>query len=108
MRSVVDVTSETFQREVLESSEPVLVDFWATWCPPCRRLSPKVEELAEEYRGRLKVAKIDSDSNQDLAARYQIQALPTLLFFKKGKVLGQLVGDHQKSKIAEQIDTLLG
>ena len=108
MRSVLDVTSETFQREVLESSEPVLVDFWATWCPPCRRLSPKVEELAEEYRGRLKVAKIDSDSNQDLAAKYQIQALPTLLFFKKGQVLGQLVGDHQKAKIAEQIDTLLG
>jgi thioredoxin 1 len=108
MKSVLDVTSASFQKEVLESDEPVLVDFWATWCPPCRRLSPKVEELAEEYKGRLKVAKIDSDSNQDLAAKYQIQALPTLLFFKKGQVKGSLVGDHQKSAIAQQIDSLLG
>jgi thioredoxin 1 len=107
LRSVVDVTSGTFQKEVLESTEPVLVDFWATWCPPCRRLSPKVEELAEEYRGRLKVDKIDSDSNQDLAARFEIRALPTLLFFKKGQVQASLVGDHQKSAIARQIDSLL-
>jgi thioredoxin 1 len=107
MKSVLDVTSASFQKEVLESQEPVLVDFWATWCPPCRRLSPKVEELAEEYKGRLKVAKIDSDSNQDLAARYQIQALPTLLFFKDGQVKASLVGDHQKTAIARQIDTVL-
>jgi thioredoxin 1 len=108
MGAVLDVTSATFQAEVLESQQPVLVDFWATWCPPCRRLSPKVEELAQEYSGRVKVAKIDSDSNQDLAARYQVQALPTLLFFKDGKVQGQLVGDQQKGAIARHLDGLLG
>jgi thioredoxin 1 len=102
-----DVTSATFDQEVLQSPEPVLVDFWATWCPPCRRLSPKVEELAQEYKGRLRVAKIDVDSNQDLAARYQIQAMPTLLFFKKGEVHASLVGDQQKQVIARQIDSLL-
>jgi thioredoxin 1 len=102
-----DVTSATFDQEVLQSPEPVLVDFWATWCPPCRRLSPKVEELAQEYKGRLRVAKIDVDSNQDLAARYQIQAMPTLLFFKKGEVQASLVGDQQKQVIARQIDSLL-
>jgi thioredoxin 1 len=102
-----DVTSATFDQEVLQSPEPVLVDFWATWCPPCRRLSPKVEELAQEYQGRLRVAKIDVDSNQDLAARYQIQAMPTLLFFKKGEVQAALVGDQQKQVIARQIDSLL-
>jgi len=107
MSSVLDVTSATFQKEVLESGEPVLVDFWATWCPPCRRLSPKVAELAQEYSGRVKVAKIDSDSNQDLAARYQVQALPTLLFFKGGQVQGQLVGDQQKTTIAQQLDGML-
>jgi len=107
MSSVLDVTSATFQKEVLDAPEPVLVDFWATWCPPCRRLAPKVAELAEEYRGRVKVAKIDSDSNQELAARYQVQALPTLLFFKGGQVQGALVGDQQKSAIAQQLDGLL-
>ena len=107
MSSVLDVTSATFQKEVLDAGEPVLVDFWATWCPPCRRLAPKVAELAEEYRGRVKVAKVDSDSNQELAARYQVQALPTLLFFKGGQVQGSLVGDQQKSTIAQQLDGML-
>ena len=87
MGSAVAVTEQSFEGEVLKSTVPVLVDFWAAWCGPCRAIAPTVEELATEYNGRLKVVKLDVDENPEVSARYGVQSIPTLLLFKDGKVL---------------------
>src|SRR5665648_565162 len=88
----VEVSDRNFQEEVLKSTIPVLVDFWAPWCMPCRMLAPTIEKLAEENRGKLKVCKLNTDENQKMAAQYGIQGIPTLIVFKEGKEVGRTVG----------------
>ncbi len=101
-------TDQNFQTEVLnEKTKPVLVDFWAVWCGPCRMLAPTVEEIAGEYAGRLKVLKLNTDENQEIASRYQIMGIPTLLFFKGGNVVDKVVGVVAKRQIKERVDALL-
>ena len=94
-----DVRDQDFQREVLEAKEPVLVDFTATWCGPCRALKPTVEALATEYAGRVKVTQLDVDDSPETAQQYGIRSVPTLLFFKEGKVVGQLVGGVPRARL---------
>jgi thioredoxin 1 len=93
------VSDSTFKSEVLESSIPVLVDFWATWCAPCRAIAPALEELASQYKGKAKVAKVDIDVDQQVAQQFGIRSIPTLLVFKGGKVIEQLVGAVPKAKL---------
>ena len=104
----LQLTDDSFDQEVLKSPEPVLVDFWAPWCGPCRMLAPVVEELAKEYTGKVRVAKLNTDEHPNSASRYKIAAIPTLLFFKGGKVVEQLVGVHSKADIKKTLDTLVG
>jgi thioredoxin 1 len=99
----VEVTDSNFQNEVLNSDKPVLLDFWAEWCGPCKMIAPLVEELAKEYDGKLKVGKVDVDSNQQTSMQYGIRSIPTLLIFKGGKVVDQLVGAVPKRMLAEKI-----
>ncbi|OJT20606.1 thioredoxin [Archangium sp. Cb G35] len=96
---VMNIGDADFDKEVIKSDQPVLVDFWATWCAPCRAIAPSVEALATQYKGKVKVAKIDIDSNQQVAEQYGIRSIPTLLVFKGGKVVEQLVGAVPKAKI---------
>jgi len=103
----VEVNGNNFQQEVLESSVPVLVDFWAPWCMPCRMLAPTVEKLAEENEGKLKVCKLNTDENQNIAAQYGIQGIPTLIVFKEGKEVGRTVGVMSKEKLQEKLDPIL-
>lgn len=107
MAKPMEVTDATFEKEVLQSDIPVLVDFWATWCAPCRMIAPVVEELANEYEGRLKVVKLDVDSNQGTAMKYGIRSIPTLLFFKDGKQQEQLIGAVPKKEIVSKIEKVL-
>ena len=108
MSSEVQLTDDSFEKEVLQSPEPVLVDFWAPWCGPCRMLGPIVEELSKEYSGKVKVAKLNTDENPNSAARFNISAIPTILFFKGGRVEHQLVGVHPKAEIKKKLDQLVG
>jgi thioredoxin 1 len=103
----IQLTDDTFDKDVVQSPEPVLVDFWAPWCGPCRMLAPVIEELAKEYTGKVKVGKINTDEHPNAASRYKISAIPTLLFFKGGKVVEQLVGVHSKAEIKKQLDALV-
>ncbi|MFN3421759.1 MAG: thioredoxin [Armatimonadota bacterium] len=106
--AVLVADKENFEKEVLQSEIPVMVDFWAAWCVPCRMIAPIVERLAEKYAGRLKVAKLDVDSNQELAIRYQVMSIPTLLFFKNGQVVDRIIGAVGEQEIVRRIETLLG
>jgi thioredoxin 1 len=101
---VVHLTSASFEAEVLRSSEPVLVDFWATWCPPCRMIAPAISALASQYAGRVKVAKLDVDTAPDVAERFGIQSIPTLLVFKDGQVVDQRVGALPQAEMARMLD----
>lgn len=103
----VEVNGNNFKQEVLESSIPVLVDFWASWCMPCRMLAPTIEKLAEENRDKLKVCKLNTDENQNIAAQYGIQGIPTLIIFKEGKEVGRTVGVMSKEKLQEKLDPIL-
>jgi len=103
----VEVNGNNFQKEVLESSIPVLVDFWASWCMPCRMLAPTIKKLAEENKGKLKVCKLNTDENQHLAAQYGIQGIPTLIIFKEGKEVGRSVGVMSKEKLQEKLNPIL-
>lgn len=98
---------QNFQEEVLSSEQPVLVDFWATWCPPCRAIAPSIEELAGEYDGRAKVAKVDVDQNPELAAEYGIRSIPSILYFKNGEVVDTVVGAAPKAALAAKLDATL-
>jgi thioredoxin 1 len=103
----VEVNGNNFQQEVLKSSIPVLVDFWASWCMPCRMLAPTIEKLAEENQGKLKVCKLNTDENQNISAQYGIQGIPTLIIFKEGKEVGRTVGVMSKEKLQEKLDPIL-
>ncbi len=102
-QGVIEVSDATFDQEVLQSDQPVLVDFWAAWCGPCKALGPIVDEVATEYNGRLKVTKMDVDRNQATPGRYGIRGIPALLFFKGGKVADQIVGYVPKDTIEKSI-----
>ena len=103
----VQLTDATFDEEVLGSPQPVVVDFWAPWCGPCRMLAPVLEELAKEYDGKVKIGKLNTDDHSNAATRFKISAIPTLLFFNKGQLVEQLVGVHSKADIKKRLDTLL-
>ena len=102
--TVITLTDDNFEKEVTSSEIPVLVDYWATWCGPCKMVGPLVEEIASEYGQRLKEGKLDVDSNQDLALEQNVRSIPTLLIFKEGKVVAQHVGALPKNKLTEFID----
>src|SRR5689334_21184661 len=103
------VTDNTFEKQVIEASrtKPVLVDFWAEWCPPCKMLSPLVEQIASENSTKMDVAKVDTDANQGISERYQIMSIPTLMLFKDGKPVKQLVGYMPKERILSQLNQFL-
>ena len=103
MGNAVAVTEQNFDSEVLQSDIPVFADFWAAWCGPCRAIAPAVEEIASEYTGRLKVVKVDVDENPDIAMRYGVQSIPTLLLFKGGKMVERLVGAYPKQAMVSKI-----
>lgn len=103
----IQLTDDSFDKDVLQSPDPILVDFWAPWCGPCRMLAPLVEELAKEYAGKVRVGKMNTDEHPNAAGRFKISAIPTLLFFKGGKVIEQLVGVHSKAEIKKILDSLL-
>lgn len=102
----VTLTDANFQAEVINSDVPVLVDFWAAWCGPCRIIAPVIEELAGEFAGRAKVAKMDVDHNPQIPMAFGIRSIPTLLFFKDGQVVDQLVGTAPKKVLAERLENL--
>ncbi len=97
-------TKDNFKQEVLDSQIPVLVDFWAVWCGPCRMLAPTVEELAKEYEGKVKVGKVNVDDEGELAMQYRISSIPTLMLFKNGKVAETMIGVRPKEQIAAVLD----
>ncbi len=102
-----DTSDSSFQTDVLDSDLPVLVDFWAPWCGPCRMVAPIVEELAEEYDGRVKFVKLNTDENPQVAGKYGIRSIPTLLVFKGGDTVGQIVGFRPKSDLKKRLDEVL-
>lgn len=101
--NVKEITDADFDTEVLKSDLPTLVDFWAIWCGPCKQIEPMVNALADEYKGKLKVAKMDVDRHQLVPQNYQVRSIPTLLFFKGGKVVGQIIGSVQRKKLEDEI-----
>lgn len=101
---VKEFTDSNFETEVLNSSEPVLVDFWAEWCMPCRALAPTIDKIANEYAGKVKVGKVDTDSNRDVSIKFGIQAIPTVILFKDGQVAQKFVGLKQERDFKAAID----
>ena len=104
--AVVTVNDSNFESEVTRSTQPVLVDFWAEWCGPCKMIAPVLDEIAKEKAGSLKVAKVNVDTNQSLSARYNIRAIPTLLLFKSGQLRDQVTGMTSKNDLLRRIDAL--
>jgi thioredoxin 1 len=101
--NVTEITDSNFDSEVLKAELPTLIDFWATWCGPCRQIAPTVDALADEYKGRVKVGKMDVDHHQIVPQQYGVRSIPTLLIFKGGKVVGQVVGAVPRSKLEAEI-----
>jgi thioredoxin 1 len=100
---LLTITDSNFDAEVLKSTQPVLLDFWATWCAPCRAIAPVVEQLAADYAGKLKVGKVNIDENPAVPTQYDVRSIPTLLMFKGGKVVGQIVGAVPRPKVEEML-----
>jgi thioredoxin 1 len=107
MSDSIELTDDNFEQEVLNSGLPVLVDFWATWCGPCRMVGPIVDELAKEYVGKVKVGKLNVDSNGKIPIKYGIMSIPSFLFFKKGQVVEQIVGAAPKKNFVEILEKIL-
>ncbi len=103
----LDITDTNFEEVVLNSDKPVLVDFWATWCGPCRMVSPIVDEISEEYEGKAVVVKLDVDANQEFAAKYGVRNIPTVLIFKNGEVVDKQVGAASKKAYTEKLDAVM-
>lgn len=105
--ALLHFTDSNFKKEVLESDLPVVVDFWATWCGPCRLVTPIIEELSQEYDKKIKVGKINIDENPKTPTQYGIMSIPTLIFFKKGQITGQVVGALSKPELKKKIEELI-
>ncbi len=106
--AVLELTDDNFDAEVLQSEQPVLVDFWAEWCMPCRMLGPTIDELASEYQGKVKVGKVDTDSNRDVSVKFGISAIPTVLLFKGGQIVHKFVGVQPKNEFKKHMDGAAG
>jgi len=102
--AVLEVTDANFESEVAGSDQPVLLDFWADWCQPCKMLAPTIDALADEYQGKIKVGKVDTDSNRDTAIKFQIQAIPTVILFKDGQAIKTWQGVQPKQAFTEELD----
>jgi len=105
--NVKEFTDQNFDNEVLKSSQPVLVDFWAEWCMPCRMLTPTIEKIASAYSGKVKVGKLDTDANRDVSIKYGISAIPTVILFKDGQVAQKFVGLRQEKDFREALDQVV-
>jgi len=107
MGNAVAVKTETWEQEIIKTEGAVMVDFWAVWCGPCQAIAPVIDELAVEYNGKLKVCKLNTDENPDIASQYQIMGIPTLLFFKGGKQVDKIVGAASKKNLKDKIDKII-
>ncbi|MBN4054771.1 thioredoxin [Nitrospira defluvii] len=106
-KKTITLSDDNFKAEVLESKTPILVDFWAAWCGPCRAIAPAIEILSSEFEGRAKVGKLDVDNNPATASGYQVSSIPTLLFFKNGEIVDRVVGVVSKKVLSEKLDAIL-
>ena len=104
--AVLEFTDENFEQEVIQSGTPVLVDFWAEWCMPCKMLTPTIEELAQDFSGRVKVGKVDTDANREVSVKYGINAIPTIIVFKDGEMVKKFVGMTAKQEFADELENL--
>ena len=102
--AVLEITDDNFEQEVINSDKPVLLDFWAEWCMPCRVLAPTIDELADEYQGSVKVGKLDTDNSRDVAMKYNISAIPTVILFQNGEVVQKFVGVSSKDDFKAELD----
>ncbi len=105
--SLITITDDNFKEEVIDSDKPVLIDFWAVWCGPCKMIAPIVEELAVEFEGKAKIGKLDVDSNQQTSIKYGVRSIPTLLIFKDGEVKETIIGAVPKAKVVEKLNSVI-